>query len=46
MRFVDILPFLMIIKRLAVAGRWGSAAHWAAAGVLNIDVVFLIGRWE
>ncbi len=51
MRFTDILPVVIIIESLAaagilaVAGRWGSALYWAAAGLLNIAVVFLIGRW-
>ena len=51
MRFIDILPTIIIVESLAAAGilaaagRWGSALYWAAAGLLNIAVVFLVGRW-
>jgi len=45
-RFVDVLPVVIMAESLAaagvlaVAGRWGSAVYWAAAGVLNWAVVF------
>lgn len=49
--YADILPIIIMalsfaaVPPLAVAGRWGSALYWMAAGTLNAAVIFGIRRF-
>jgi len=47
-RFLDLLPVIIMVESflaavpLVLAGRFGSALYWTAAGLLNLAVIFLI----
>lgn len=49
-RCVYMLPAVIMAESFAAAvvmaavGRWGQAVYWAAAGLLNFSVVFLIPK--
>jgi len=49
-KFYQILPLLIMLESflaavpLAIAGRWGPAVYWFAAGLLNFSVIFMMER--
>lgn len=51
MRFYNLLPTLVMalsfcaVPPLVIAGKWGSALYWLAAGLLNAAVIFGIARF-
>ena len=44
--FLNLLPVIIMVESFAasvplfLSGRWGSAAYWFAAGLLNWAVIF------
>jgi hypothetical protein len=45
-KYMNLLPVIIMIESFAatvplvIAGRWGSAAYWFAAGLLNWSVIY------
>lgn len=50
-KFVNVLPVIVMVESylavipLAIAGKWGSALYWFAAGLLNMTVIFLVKKF-
>ena len=50
-KFLNLLPTIIMIESFlavapyALAGKWGSALYWFAAGLLNLAVIFFIKRY-
>lgn len=49
-KYLNLLPTIMMVLMFlasipyALAGKWGSALYWFAAGLLNLAVIFFIKR--
>lgn len=49
--FLNLLPIIIMAESflaaipLFMAGRYGSALYWLAAGLLNFAVIFLVKRF-
>lgn len=50
-KYLNLLPTMMMFQMFlasipyALAGKWGSALYWFAAGLLNLAVIFFIKRY-